>query len=288
MNISVFIPTHNYGAFLPQAIDSVLAQTKRPCEIIIADDGSTDGTAELVARYGEAVRYIRFDHVGVYVVRGAVLEIIKGDWFFNLDADNWIEPDFLEKAAGLAASCHDDKLAIIYPNRVTFGDYARVQRVPEFDVEQFKFGNFVDMNSLVRTDAARRVGFDPTFNEGWGDYDFFLTLAKHGFYGVPLRTSPLHYRVHSGSITAGTKSFDRKQRLMRKIVKKHNDFFSQEEGSRAIRHFAPEAVKRHCLFELFWGHRYREAIRFAAKKLFKDPRVFFSRAVLRRLLGRTD
>ena len=82
-----------------EAAQNALAQTVKPCEIIVADDGSTDATAEVVSRYGDAVRYVRFDHCGVYAVRNAVLREIRGDWFLNLDADNWIEPDFLEQLA---------------------------------------------------------------------------------------------------------------------------------------------------------------------------------------------
>ena len=285
MNPSVFIPTYNYAAFLPQAIESVLAQTLKPCEIIIADDGSTDDTAPVVARYGDRVVYRRFAHRGVYALRDAMIREVKGDWFVNLDADNWIEPDFLEKAAEQVALCHDEKLAFVYPDVITFGDYQRFQPVPEFAVERFKSGNFVDMNAIVKTVAARRFGFDPAFNDGWGDYDFFLTLAKHGFRGVPLRTSLLHYRVHSGSITASTKALDRKQRLMRRIVAKHADFFSEEEARRAVARFAPEAVMRHRLSELWWARRYGAAVRFSARLLFTHPRVFLAKEVLARIFG---
>lgn len=281
MRVSVFIPTYNYARFLPQAIESVLAQTMKPCEIIIADDGSTDETAELVAGYGDAVRYVRFDNLGVYTVRDAVLKMLKGDWFLNLDADNWIEPDFLEQAAALIASCDDDKLGFVYPDAQTFGDYVRFQPVPAFNIERFKLGNFVDMNSLVRTNVAQHFGFDSAFNDGWGDYDFFLSLAENGFYGIPLRSSRLHYRVHAESITAETKVFDRKQQLMRRIVEKHSDFFSLEEGKRAIHWFAPEGVMRHRLCELWWARRYGEALRLGFRTLFKHPHVFFSFAVLK-------
>ena len=285
MTLTVFIPTYNNAAFLPQAIESALAQTLRPLEIVVADDGSTDDTAEVVARYGDAVRYVRFDHCGVYAVRNAVLREIRGDWFLNLDADNWIEPDFLEKAAQAVAESADDRLAFIYPDAITFGDYVRKIAVPDFDPERFKSGNFVDMNSLVKTETARRFGFDPAFNDGWGDYDFFLTLAKRGYRGVRLRGTPLHYRVHAGSITAATKTFDRKQRLMRRIVQKHADFFSEEEGRRAIAKFAPEAVMRHRLCELWWAGRRVAALRFAGHLLVAHPQAFFSQAVIARLFG---
>ena len=286
MDFSVFIPTYNNAEFLPQAIDSVLAQTLRPAEIIVADDGSTDNTAEVVAGYGNAVRYVRLEHRGVYAVRNEMLARLSGDWVLNLDADDWIEPDFLEKAASLIKP-EDDRLAFVYSDFVTFGDYKRRVRAPEFDLERFKMGNFVSMNALIRTEPARLHGFDPAFNDGWGDYDFFLTLAKNGYHGVAMHASHYHYRVHGASITAKTKHYDRKQRLMRRIVEKHGDFFSREEANRAIAKFAPEAVMRHRLSELWWAGRYGQALRFALETLISNPRTFSPRAIWAARRGRT-
>lgn len=259
MNISVVIPTYNYAGFLPEAIDSVLNQTLAPGEIIVADDGSTDDTAAVAARYGDRIRYIRFDHIGVYAVRQKLLSEIKGDWFFNLDADNFVEKDFLEVSAATAESA-GDSCAFVYPDRITFGAYVRKSKVPEFDISLFKKKNFADMNSLIRTDAARKTGFDPGFNDGWGDYDFFLRLSKAGFTGRAQHESPLHYRVHSASITAATQaSLDRKHDLMRRMTEKHKDFFTPEEAAAALRYFSRSAAMRQHVSSLVWEHRYLQA-----------------------------
>lgn len=278
VRISVFIPTYNNAAFLPQAIASTLAQTLRPLEIFIADDGSADNTADVVAGYGGAVRYVRFEHRGVSAVRNEMLALVRGDWFLNLDADDWIEPDFLEKAVYLVKP-EDDRLAFVYSDFTTFGDYKRRVRAPEYEAERFKLGNFVSMNALIRTEPARLHGFDPAFNDGWGDYDFFLTLAKNGFHGIAMHASHYHYRVHGASITAKTKQYDRKQQLMRRIVEKHGDFFSPEEAGRAIAKFAPEAVMRHRLSEFWWAGRYGAALRFALETLISHPRAFSPAAI---------
>lgn len=62
--ISVIIPTYNCAHFLPEAIDSVLAQTFRDYELIVIDDGSTDDTEEVVKRYGDQIRYLRQENSG--------------------------------------------------------------------------------------------------------------------------------------------------------------------------------------------------------------------------------
>ena len=275
--VSVLIPTYNYAHFLPQAIDSVLAQTVKPREIIVADDGSTDGTADVVARYGNAVRYRRCEHRGVFTMRQAMLSEMKGEWFLNLDADDWIDPDFLEKALKVVdRRAGEGRLAFVYADRMDFGAYDRRCAAPEFDVRLFKQGNFVAMDSLIRTESARRFGFDSAFNSGWGDYDFFLTLAKNGFIGERLAGSRIHCRVHPASITEATAEADRKQKLMRQIVAKHGDFFSPEEGGRAIRRFSPEAVLRYRICERVWAGKHARAAGLLLRTLCTHPKAILS------------
>lgn len=92
---SVIIPAFNAAATLARAIDSVRAQTWPAHEIIVVDDGSTDATAEVAARFGEAVRLIRQPNRGVSVARNAGAAAARGDWLAFLDADDWYAPDRL-------------------------------------------------------------------------------------------------------------------------------------------------------------------------------------------------
>lgn len=93
---SVIIPAYNAAGTLARALDSVLAQTYTAHEIIVVDDGSVDATAEVVARYGEKVRYLRQDNAGVSVARNHGARIASGDWLAFLDADDWYSPDRLK------------------------------------------------------------------------------------------------------------------------------------------------------------------------------------------------
>ena len=274
--LSVVIPAYNAAAWLPRAIDSVLAQTLKPCEIIVADDGSTDETAEVVERYAGAVRYVRFEHSGVYAVRNAILTELKGSWFFNLDSDNWIEPDFLAEAFKvIEMNAGDENFAFVYPDMQRFGEMDDFVERPDFSIEKLKKRNYLDMNSLIRTEVARRFGFDPAFNTGQGDYDFFLTLVENGFVGVPLRGSPLHYCVHRGSISSEGRRRFRHLELADKILAKHASFFSDEE-SKLLR----DGAKRGCAnaiwvaaFEEYEIGRYRSCLKYAWKALRCDHRM---------------
>ncbi|HOQ05716.1 MAG TPA: glycosyltransferase family 2 protein [Anaerohalosphaeraceae bacterium] len=93
--ISAVIPAYNSEAFIRRAVESVLAQTLPPQEIIIVDDGSTDGTRQAVQSCGGIVRYIRQDNQGASAARNAGIRAASGEWIAFLDADDEWLPDRL-------------------------------------------------------------------------------------------------------------------------------------------------------------------------------------------------
>ena len=86
--VSVIIPTYNRAAWLGAALDSVLAQSYPKIEIVVVDDGSTDDTAALVARYGDRVRYQRKPNGGVATARNVGLAAATGELLAFLDSDD--------------------------------------------------------------------------------------------------------------------------------------------------------------------------------------------------------
>jgi len=93
--VAVGIISYNYAQYLPKAIESVLAQSRAPNEIVVIDDGSTDNTAEVVSRYADRVRYIRQENQGVAAARMNAIAATKSDFLTLLDADDWLEPSFV-------------------------------------------------------------------------------------------------------------------------------------------------------------------------------------------------
>lgn len=117
--ISVVIPTFNRAASLGQAIDSVLAQSRPADEIIVVDDGSSDGTAALLAGYGSALRVIRQDNRGVSAARNAGVAAACGDWVAFLDSDDLWYPQRLavlaRDIAGSDAGVHVANIVYVGP-----------------------------------------------------------------------------------------------------------------------------------------------------------------------------
>jgi glycosyltransferase involved in cell wall biosynthesis len=88
---SVIIATYNYGHYLAQAIDSVLEQTFTDFELLVIDDGSTDDTRHVVARFGPALRYLPQPHCGLAATRNTGIQEAQGDLLCLLDADDmWL------------------------------------------------------------------------------------------------------------------------------------------------------------------------------------------------------
>ena len=91
-SVSVVIPTYNRAELLELTIQSILGQTLRPLEIIIVDDGSTDNTAEVCARYGPIVRYMCQRNGGVSAARNAGIRAARGEWIAFCDSDDlWVD-----------------------------------------------------------------------------------------------------------------------------------------------------------------------------------------------------
>ena len=98
MKISVVIPAYNAERYIARAIRSVLAQTRPAEEIVVVDDGSTDGTAGRV-HFGHAVRLIQQPNAGASVARNTGIEAATGDWIAFLDADDEWLPQKLQLQA---------------------------------------------------------------------------------------------------------------------------------------------------------------------------------------------
>src|SRR5215212_9805350 len=94
--VSIIIPCYNQAYFLGEAIDSILAQGYPHFEIVVVDDGSTDNTAEVAARYLE-VRCIRQDNRGQASARNTGLHQSRGSYLVFLDADDRLLPSALQE-----------------------------------------------------------------------------------------------------------------------------------------------------------------------------------------------
>src|ERR1700678_2753337 len=110
--VTVIIPTYNREALLGRELDSALAQTY-PCkQIVIVDDGSTDGTAALVKQYPD-IEYVYRENGGQAAARSTGLEHARGTFIASLDSDDVWEPIFLERSI---AAMEAHRLDFVFTN----------------------------------------------------------------------------------------------------------------------------------------------------------------------------
>lgn len=205
--VSVVIPTHNAGKYLAQAIESALDQTLPPAEVIVVDDGSTDGTQEVVAPYLERICYQRQSRQGVSAARNAGLAAATGEFVAFLDADDFFLP---EKLAGQV------ELLRSHPGQAISNSGWRVvdaQGSPLRDVEPWLEAPKLDLLTwlrwkpvfpgalLLRRKALERVGgFDPSLHHA-EDVDLVLRLALLGCKAAWLQAQTVCYRQHAGNVS---------------------------------------------------------------------------------------
>jgi glycosyltransferase involved in cell wall biosynthesis len=210
--ISVIMPAYQARPFLAEAIESILGQTFRDFELIVSDDGSTDGTAEIADSYAARdprVRVLRNRHLGVARNGNVCLEAARFDWVARMDADDVSLPHRLERLMRAAQKA---------PEVVLWGGYAtlidrhgrRLREVrlgPETQAEyreQLAAGKVIYVcgpTSMMRRDLALELGgYDPRLKASV-DVELMDRMAARG----PVRTIPEEltlYRLHGGSISS--------------------------------------------------------------------------------------
>ena len=153
--VSVILPTYNRARFVGEAIESVLAQSFSAWELVVVDDGSTDDTREVVARYLSdlRIRYVRQDQSGSSAARNRGLDETSAPLAAYLDSDNLWYPDFLSCAVDVLATRPD--VNMLYGALVTELhrlDGTHVLWRP-FDRAALVVANFIDTNVIVHRRA---------------------------------------------------------------------------------------------------------------------------------------
>jgi glycosyltransferase involved in cell wall biosynthesis len=215
--ISVMVPSFNYGHFLPEALDSLLScDAPGFAEILVVDDASTDDTAEVAQSYGRVSYARNATRRGIVHNLNTYLPTLASDWVAMVSADDMVLPRFaVAHARVIAEHGHDPRLAIVYSGAkytVTHQPTDRpeldglVVGLDAWDANRLRGGNFVHGSAVLRKSAIVEVGGFPDvpIQE---DHAMWLRMADAGFYGIGVGEVCLMYRMHAdGSRDAGTDS----------------------------------------------------------------------------------
>ncbi|MCR0985112.1 glycosyltransferase family 2 protein [Roseomonas populi] len=281
VRISVVVPTYNRAALLAQTLDAIIGQSLRPHEIIVVDDGSTDGTtAMLSGRYGGLVTVCRIPNSGDLAARNAGLRIASGELVAFCDSDDLWSPDFLRAMAALWAA--EPRTRVAFANFTILHD-EKHDAARKFDAAP---PGFWDGLRPLGPDSAvfdspvvdRLIRFQPFFPScmvadrlfllgigGWDasvgrivgtDFATVLLLAEHAPFGVVTR--PLvEIRKHAGNYSADVQAMNLGDAAILEHVLQRRPSLLQHAA--AIRESA--AHRRASALDIAFGRHDHEAVR---------------------------
>ncbi len=255
--VSVVMPAYNAGAYIQQAIDSVLAQDYPAVELIVVDDGSSDDTVARVQAYGDRVKLLTQANQGSAVARNRGLEAARGEYIAFLDSDDvWLPGKLTAQVAYLER--HPD-VDLVYSRWQTWrpeadGHFAPPERVlgetdtgasatdaggeiplvPERSgwlYGQLLFGSFLHtITVMARRRLIEAVGsFDPDLKRGQ-DYDYWLRASRHTEIHKLDRIHAL-YRLHGAGCITRWPEVNYEHRVLQKALERWG--VEGPDGSRA-------------------------------------------------------
>lgn len=258
---SIVITTYNRLPLLEQAIASALAQTY-PCEVVVADDSSTDGTEEYIRSLGDRVVYHRNSvNSGHCVTMNAGVAVAQGDWIKPLDDDDYLAPNCIEKMVQAisqypqAAICSCQAIQVEQNGTEVSCTHA-VGRVPVFYVpqedihygmllEQLPFGTPVQV-AFAKDAFLKSGGWDTAFEINYDDIDSWVKIAQHG--DAVFVNQALAYRTLWPE--ASHLKFSLQQRLQKNISIKNKIYPLVHEKYRKE---LPSLQEIHTFLNLYWG-----------------------------------
>jgi glycosyltransferase involved in cell wall biosynthesis len=211
--ISCIVPAYNGERYLREALDSIVAQTYRPFEIIVADDGSRDGTASLVASYGHGIRYLFQPNAGTAAACNLGLSAAQGEFIAFLAHDDLWHPEKLERQIRCLRA--RPQLAGCVAHVTNFwSPELRREEIPPHDQRVFAPVPGYVPQTLLATKALFDAvgGFNTTLKHADAT-DWFLRVREHGALIELLPDVLVRRRLHQTNLSRRMASASRAEFL---------------------------------------------------------------------------
>lgn len=201
MLVSIVVPVYNAEAYLVETLESILASTYRSIEVILVNDGSSDGSDAICRRYAKKdsrVIYLEQENAGVVAARNHAIAAARGEYILPVDSDDRIAPTYIEKAVAVMEK--DPDMGIVYCQAAYFGNRHGLWELPPYSLEEMLYQNVIFVTALFRREDWVKVGGYKSCAEGCcEDYEFWLSLLELSRKVYCLPEVLFYYRIRKGS-----------------------------------------------------------------------------------------
>jgi glycosyltransferase involved in cell wall biosynthesis len=223
---SVIVTCYNDGAYIEEAVQSVLLSTFRNYEIIIVDDCSTDPETinKLNSFANNGFRVLRKEvNKGVSDSRNKGIGESKGKYLLTLDADDRILPSYLEKSFVRL----EEGYSVVYCNYKRFGLSDNVLQVPEFSFAQLLAGNYIVNCSAFTKNIWNKTGGFDTGMSHYEDWEFWINAASKGgsFYHIDEVLFEYRHKAVSQNIKCADPDY--RSEVVKYVCQKHVDSYQK-------------------------------------------------------------
>lgn len=250
-DVTVVITCFNYGAFLAECVQSVLAQEGGEPLVMVVDDGSTDEhTLAELDRLPPQVELVRQANAGVAEARNAGLRRVRTRYALALDADDQLASDALLRLREPLEA--DSALGFSYGIMRFFGAWEGLLKMPPYDPYRLLYRHNIGPTGLMRRELFDDVGgYDPAL-AGYEDWEFWLHALECGWRGKRVETVTLLHRRHGPSRHIGARPSYRG--IFRQLRRKHWELYERA----ARRRLAAESdlgIAGRLVYRWWWGWR---------------------------------
>ena len=202
--VSIIIPCFNQGKYIKEAIESALNQTYKNIEIVCVNDGSSDNSSEIIKEMVDKYKNIIFfdleENQGVINARNMAIDASCGEYILPLDADDKIEPTYIEKAVEILDN--KPEIGIVYCRARKFGKKNKIWNLPDFNLDNFLYENCIFNCALFRKSDFYRAGkYKENMKDGCEDWDLWLSFVELGLKPYRINEVLFNYRQHDNSRT---------------------------------------------------------------------------------------
>ena len=248
--VSVIVPIYNAAPYLQETLDSILASTYQPIEVVMVDDGSKDDSLSIAKSYCEqhiACKVIEQTNSGVSAARNTAIRAAKGTYILPVDADDKIADTFIQKAVDCIEG--NDDIRVVGCRCWMFGAVNKEWQLPSFSHSLLARKNMIPATALYRkADWERCGGYceQEIYREDW---DFWISMMELGGTFHKLDEILFYYRISTGTRRGLAKG--RKKVIIDAINKRHPEYLKKYLGgplhyhrswSRIINFFRSEKI----------------------------------------------